>query len=334
VHGLILPSSALFAFNSNIDHLRAATDEDIAKIERFSPALSSQIEECFAYGVQKEITIDIKACDFLLSSLKFDQKMVGGQAGNAALQASALGVSCFLHSNFANEELLNLFPNKESIMVAGENGFVPAGNYKSNAKSAHHFVFEHPETRTRFIASYDPVPLHLDDNFARAIDSALPQIQKALVSGFHLVKTVPRLHKLLDEVCRWKALNPALKTFLELGEFQSAEVRDALRSELKLFDMVGLNDTELSSFGCELDELALDANSLLFHTPEHSLILPREKENSVALSFAEKCASFLAKNARHAALSELEAHETEFVENPARTVGLGDTLSCAYFMMD
>ena len=132
------PKKAFFAFNANLDHLRKVDDADLAKIEAFSPQLASQMSECFAYGVQKETQIDAHACEFFLSKMKFDKKLVGGQAGNAAAQASALGVECFLHTNFANEELLRLFPHPQRIFVAGEGGFVPAPSFSSEGKSAHH----------------------------------------------------------------------------------------------------------------------------------------------------------------------------------------------------
>jgi len=328
-----LPPSALFAFNANLDHLRAASEADLKAIEDYSPALSAQIDECFSYGVQKEVQIDSNACSFFLSKMKFDRTVIGGQAGNAAEQASALGVGCLLHSNFANESLVKCFSCKEKIYLAGAGGFAPAASFSSEAPSAHHFVLEHPESRTRFIASYDPVPLHLDADFCAAVDAKLPLLQKAFICGLHLLQTPGRLQKFADEIARWKSINPSLEIFCEMGEFQKEEVREACRKGIfPLVDMVGLNGTELSSFGCSLEELASEAKSILFHTPEHSLVLPRGKERESALAFAEKCASFLAKNGRHGTLAEILAYEGGFVEEPVRTVGLGDAFSCAYFM--
>jgi ADP-dependent phosphofructokinase/glucokinase len=216
--------------------------------------------------------------------------------------------------------------------VATEKGFEPAAAAHRDSAEAHHFVFENAETRTRFIASYDPQPLHPDPIFCSAIRKELPSIGKAFIGCFHLLPTPERLGKLAEELRAWKRTNPSLRLFLELGEFQSGEVRDALLPELSLFDTVGLNDAELSSFGMELDEFASHCGAVLFHTPEHSLLLPREKEDEGALAFAEKCASFRAKNGRCATLADLEGYETEFVENPVETVGLGDSFSCAYFL--
>ena len=327
------PKSAIFAFNANIDHVRFAGEPEIEAIEKFSPPLAGQISECFAYGVQKEVAIDARACEFLLSSIRFDEKLAGGQAGNAAQQASALGVKCFLHTNFANEELLGLFSRPESVMVASENGFVPSGSFSSSAKSAHHFVFENRESQTRFIASYDPLPLHPDDNFCRHIDAELPGIGKAFVGGLHLAKTPERLRKFLSEIRRWKEINPKLQVFIELGEFQSREaLRECEKEIFSTADVLGLNETELSSLSLGLDELPGAAGSVLFHSQSEQMVLPQAKMDAAALEFARRCASFRASTGKFASESDLVGLPASQVPIPKVTVGLGDTFSCAYFM--
>ncbi|MFA5929315.1 MAG: ADP-dependent glucokinase/phosphofructokinase [Candidatus Micrarchaeia archaeon] len=327
-----LPSRAIFAFNANIDHHCFPTDEELKRVGDALPALASQIDECFAYGVQREASIDTKACNFLLSEFKRARRMMGGQAGNGAQMASALGVECLLHTNFGSEGLLGLFAHPEKVMVATERGFARADTVQNEKSEAHHFVFENAETRTRFIASYDPQPLHPDSLFCEKIKAELPTVSHAFVSGFHLLPTVGRLGKFLQEMRAWKETNPRLRLFCEIGEFQKAEVRDAFLEELRIFDMVGLNDTELSSFGVGLEEFSQKANSVLFHTQGSQEVLPKEKLDGEALAFARKCASFRAEKGRSATLSELEGYEAKFVEKPVETVGLGDTLSCAYFL--
>jgi len=330
-----LPSSIVTAFNANLDHVLSIREQDMAKLEQHLPVLYKQMGESFSWGMQKEVTIDIRVCNFLLSSLKFERETIGGQAGNAAQQASALGVKCFLHSNVANEQLLRHFSHSEKIMVANESGFVRAQGFSSQVASAHHFVFESPQAGTRFIASYDPVQLHLEDNFEHSIGKELPGIAKAFTGGFHLIKTPERLRKLIEEMKRWKEINPKLQIFCELGEFQNPAVMAVARQELLPFvDMVGLNDTELSAFGVELEEIASETQSLLFHTPEMQKVLPEKKLNPAALEFAKKCASFKAKNGKFATLSDLTGATADFVDSPTETVGLGDTLSSAYFLAD
>ena len=246
--------------------------------------------------------------------------------------ASALGVECFLHSNYASGGLLGLFTHPKKVMVATEQGFAPADTVQNEKSDAHHFVFENSETRTRFIASYDPQPLHPDSLFCEKIRGEMPTISHAFVSGFHLLPTVGRMGKFLDEIRAWKEINPSLQLFCEMGEFQKPEVQDAMLEELCVFDMVGLNDTELSSFGVGLDGFSQKAASVLFHSQNAQEVLPAEKLDGEALSFARKCASFRAEMGRCATLSELEGQEANFVEKPVETVGLGDTLSCAYFL--
>ena len=327
-----IPTRAIFAFNANIDHRCFPSDDELKRVGDFAPALASQIDECFAYGVQKEVAIDAKTCGFLLSAFSGARRIMGGQAGNAAQMASALGVECFLHTNYGSEGLLGLFTHPKKVLVADELGFAPADTVQTEKSEAHHFVFEHAETRTRFIASYDPQPLHPDSLFCEKIKAELPAISHALVSGFHLLPTVGRLGKFLEELRTWKEINPSLRLFCELGEFQKPEVRDAMLEELRVFDMVGLNDTELSSFGLGLDEFSQKANAVLFHSQTAQEVLPAEKGDAEALSFARKCAAFRAEFGRCATLPEIETCGEKFVEKPVETVGLGDTFSCAYFL--
>jgi ADP-dependent phosphofructokinase/glucokinase len=329
------PQQSIFAFNANIDHVKFSDEPTLAAIDSHLPKIASQMSESFSWGVQKEITIDVKVCEWLLANIKFDSQIVGGQAGNAAQQASALGVDCFLHSNFGNTALAKLFSHKEKIFFAEENGFVPAASVSSSVKSAHHFVFENNENATRFIASYDPMPLHIEDNFCRHIDSRLPGITKAFVGGLHLVQRPDRMRKFLDEMKRWKEINPKFQIFLEMGQFQSQEVLEAVRAEVLPFvDMVGLNDTELAQLGCPLEELASEAQAVLFHSPDKQEVLPEGKTNPAALEYARRCASFLAEKGAHATQQDLTGYEPKFTEHPVRTIGLGDAFSCAYFLAD
>ena len=326
------PAKAIFAFNANIDHLRAAEGSDVEKIDRAFPKIASQISESFAWGMQREMQINAHECEFFLTNFKYET-IVGGQAGNAAEQASTLGVECYLHTNFANEKLFSLFSHPEKIMVAGPRGFMPAGSSQSAAASAHHFVFENKENRTRFIASYDPFPIHPDDSFGSELEKILPGVPKAFVSGLHLVKTPERARKFVQEIKKWKEINPKIQVFFEMGEFQSREALKAVQDELfPMVDMVGMNENELGSLGAELEELAEKANSVLFHTAEESRVLPVGKTNAAALEFARRCAGFFAEYGRRATPQDLVGYESKFIDSPVRTVGLGDTLSCAYFM--
>ena len=327
------PKSAIFAFNANIDHVRFAGEPEIAAIEKFSPPLASQVSECFAYGVQKEVSIDVRACEFLLSSMSFDAKLAGGQAGNAAQQASALGVKCFLHSNFANEGLLGLFSHPDRVFVASEKGFIPSSAFSSSAASAHHFVFESREGRTRFIASYDPLPLHPDDNFCRHIEAELPLASKAFIGGLHLAKTPERLRKFLSEIRRWKETNPKLQVFVELGEFQSREaLRECEKEIFSVADFLGLNETELSSLSADIEELPGLVGTTLFHSQSEQMVLPQGKADAAALEFARRCASFRAATGKFASEADIVGISPSQAASPKLTVGLGDTLSCAYFM--
>ena len=327
-----LPPRAIFAFNANIDHHCFPDEAELKRLGDFAPSLASQIDECFAYGVQREVSIDSKTSNFLLSEFRGAKRIVGGQAGNAAQMASALGVECYLHTNYGSEGLLGLFSHPEKVMVATESGFARADTVQNEKSEAHHFVFENAETRTRFIASYDPQPLHPDSLFCEKIRAELPNASHAFVSGFHLLPTVGRLGKFIEELRAWKGINPSLRLFCEMGEFQKPEVRDAMLEELHLFGMVGINDTELSSFGVGLEEFSQKADAVLFHSQGAQEVLPEGMLDADALAFARKCAAFRAEFGRCASLPEIEQYGARFVDKPVETVGLGDTLSCAYFL--
>ena len=329
---MVLPSRAIFAFNANICHRCALSDGELKLIGDFAPALAAQIDECFAYGTRREASIEAKVCSFLLSELKGAQREVGGQAGNAAQAASALGVECFLHTNYASEGFLKLFAHPEKVMVASEGGFAKAGGPRDEKIEAHHFIFESPGQGARFTASYDPQPLHPDSLFCEKIRAELPAIGHAFVGGLHLLPTPGRLGKFLEEMRAWKAINPSLRLFCELGEFQKPEVRDAFLEGMAIFDTVGANAAEISSFGVGPDEFASRANAVLFHTRESQEVMPAEKLDGEAMEFARKCASFRAEFGRCATLHELEGYDAKIVDAPAETLGLGDTLSCAYFL--
>lgn len=328
------PKKAIFAFNANIDHLVFATDADAEAIDRSFPEIAGAMSESFGTGVQKEIQIDAKAGGFLLSAFKSKaKKIVGGQAGNAAEQASALGVGCYLHTNFANEELFRLFAHPKRILAATDRGFVPADECVSQSPSAHHFVFENAEAGTRFICSFDPFPLHPDSFYCEKIGAELAGIQKAFIGGMHLVKSPDRAAKFAREIERWREISPNLQVFVEMGDSQNSGVLDAVRKEIfPIADMVGLNEVEIAQLGCTPEELAGEAGGILLHTAKTSEIYPEGKGNAGALEFARKAAAFKAKSGRCGTEAEILQCGAAPVENPAWRVGLGDALSCAYFM--
>lgn len=329
-----IPKRAIFAFNANIDHLCFLGMRRLEKIKDFSPKLYDAIEGCFSIGMQREIKISRKECEFLLSEFGDAAKTVGGQAGNAAQQASLLGVECLLHSNYATKNLIGLFRKSQKIMLASKGGFVPAKEAELKEKDAHHFVFENRRKRTRFIASYDPAPLYLDRLFCRLIMEEACSVSHAFVGGFHLLESKAEVARFAREVERWKEQNPKMKVFCELGEFQSESARLAFSSVMGIFDMIGLNENELCLLAGEgaLGELALSAKSALYHTSSKQIVIPKGAEDREALLFARRCASFLARHGRHASLKEALQSPYSKVRFPARTVGLGDTLSCAYFL--
>ncbi|MCX8197936.1 MAG: ADP-dependent glucokinase/phosphofructokinase [Candidatus Micrarchaeota archaeon] len=330
-----LPSCALFAFNANIDYIVDADRADLGAAKKALPELFFQIESCLESQSQRETKIGRQECLALLSMLKPGKAIVGGQAGNGAQQASALGIRCFLHSNFASTGLLGLFSFPSRVFVATKKGFERADRASASLPSSHHFIFQSKNSNSRFIASYDPLPLHVEEEFAAKITPLLPSIPKAFVGGFHLLFGRKPVLAFAKELQRWKEENPSMRIFCELGDFQSeAAMQETLKSIFPLADMVGMSDSELALFGCSIEELSREGNAILLHSPAKQEVFPPPKLNPAALDFARRCASFKARHAKFATLRQALASKPSFVARPKQAVGLGDSFSCAYFMAD
>ncbi|MEM4634140.1 MAG: hypothetical protein QW275_03230, partial [Candidatus Anstonellaceae archaeon] len=207
------PASAIFAFNANIDYVAKPSKSQMQRLKNELPTLFQQISECFSMDGQMEVKISKQECKILLSIFRPSRKIVGGQAGNAAQQASALGINCFLHSNFASRETLLLFDHPEKIFFAKNGRFFPAAKFESNMPSAYHFVIQSQHLSSRFIASFDPSPIRLDKGFSKAIAQIACSVPKAFVGGFHLLSNPHQISLLSSEMRRWKKANPKMKIF-------------------------------------------------------------------------------------------------------------------------
>ncbi|MCX8196900.1 MAG: ADP-dependent glucokinase/phosphofructokinase [Candidatus Micrarchaeota archaeon] len=328
-----LPKSAIFAFNCNPDYIKIVSKNDLETVKSASKSLFYAMKDCFSTGAQREVRISRRLAKKLQNLFVFDKKTIGGQAGNAAQQASLLGVTCFLHTTNFGSDFFLLFEKPSKILVASSSGFLPADQFTFKRQSSAHFVFEYPKKNTRFIASFDAAPLSLERSFCKFITPIIPDIPKAFVGGVHLLSSVSQLAAFVSEIKRWKKHNPEIEVFLELGEFSNRKIIDF--AEKKLFpcvDCVGLNEVEAKQLSLSVEEISRLAGKVLFHSPKRQFVLPSSPSDQKALLFAKKCASFKAKTGRFATLSELSCFRPLFVKHPKMTVGLGDVFSSAYFL--
>lgn len=326
-----LAGKALFAFNTNVDVVKRVNASEIDF--RGLPGELSCLEDCMIRGSEREVIVSEDTMRFLRERIGFNELQVGGQAGISACAASKLGVQSFLHVAEKGETQLSVLD--KNVFVAGENGFVSVREAKPSGTSATHFILEFSQGdfargkkipfSNRFIASHDAsgLELSIDKCFERIVSEKILEIDKAIVSGFHLLspKFSGRVNYAAELVSNWKQKNPRLRLHLELGEFQDLSVlKKVLNDFAPLCDSIGMNEIELRQCVKALDEMPrnefMDARLLLtgvrtavVHTRDYSFALSkdkREEDLTNALLFASLAACFKASTGKFASLSELE----------------------------
>lgn len=375
-----MASKILLAFNVNVDAVRHPKPGELDGLDL--PEELSALRECAATGEQREVYVDRRAVEFLIDKLGYDYLAIGGQCGQAALAASRLAVESYLHLPEKCRVIGKLLGG--SVYVAQERGFVPADSLTEECDPGVHFVIElrrgevHfgravPEA-TRFIASYDPAgeELRLDEAFLEQIRGKLTEIEKGLVSGFHLARAgraseIGRVARILAE---WKEQNPGLFLHIELAQYRSQRVLREVRCRLfPLADSIGMDMTELRQVTGEselipaLQEACGLAERVVVHCSSYALCLSDDypKQVKAALQFGSLLAAFRAKHGRLPSMAELERfsppkpcrsgiearrelmkHRFDkslvvvpalYVEEPKATVGLGDTFALGFTLV-
>jgi ADP-dependent phosphofructokinase/glucokinase len=319
------PGRILLAFNVNVDAVRHAKQGELDALEL--PRELTPLRECAATGEQREVYVSRSSLEFLIENLGYDFLAVGGQCGQAALAASQLGVTSYLHLAErcrAVGELLD-----ERVLVAGEEGFLSVKELDGECSPAVHFVIElkkgevHfgtpvPEN-TRFIASWDPAgeELRIDATFVELIRGEIRGIPKGMISGFHLTKPeragrIREVERLIEE---WRELNPELFLHLELAQYRSERVLSEVRRRLfPLVDSVGFDRAELRQLTGEaelipaLEEVSGEVERAVLHCSSYALCLSDDypKQVKAALQFGSLLASFRARHGRLPSMAELQ----------------------------
>jgi ADP-dependent phosphofructokinase/glucokinase len=333
-------------------------------------------------GTQKEVAVGEKVLGFLMDRLGVDEYRIGGQVGNMARDAARLGVVAFAHVAKKCKKQMELL-DQEGIRVAGPEGFASPAEITEDCTPAVHYVMEFKKGDTirgkkipasnRFIASYDPetFSLELDPLFMAALETEISDIEKAVVSGFHLVKEeyASRVREVGKAIERWKERNPDLFLHLEMAEFQSRKVlEETLEHILPKVDSVGANEIELAMMtGIEdrdeaLAYLVRKVPMVLYHSSGYSACIsdsPKE-EMRRALQFAALVGAYKAAHGRGPTMAELEAYRPErpskegikakkeleavdfgknivvvpslLVEHPKSLVGVGDCFTVCFVL--
>lgn len=275
--------TAATAFNTNVDavlkmkgcdleklivneHLSLKELQNIRHTKLISSAdVTKGIFKCFKNGIAEEwLTEDKKIYDWMVKNLGYDRLQMGGQGGIVANALAAVGVSKVIaHTNSLPKLQADQFLKLDNLVSYDEQGTerpahtidrkpdIPLIHWiiefdKDDKVTVDGETFVCPKSN-RFIATYDPLNLHLvvDKPFIRALESG--KADYIVLSGFHALTECNDGIKLQDGIV------PVIKTWkkngslihLEIASTQDIAVRKALIEKIApLADSVGINERE------------------------------------------------------------------------------------------
>ena len=332
-----LARSCIFAFNSNIDlvaHAGLGEAESLFGMRIFTGG---------------EAKISAETAQRVSSSFKWKEARIGGQAGNMANAAAALGVKCLAHA-------YNLSPRQRKLFAKGVE---PVGERTGNESV--HYVLElklRNGRRDRLILTHDPAnsSLLISPKFAsRSLEFVSNGCDRAVVSGFHLLdakNAEARLSAASQLIRRWRKANPSLRVHFEAGEFSDANVAGLVaKSILPLVDSIGMNERELFAFAPRISALP-NISEIMVHTAGYASAASRIRGRDAlarALSFGHALAAHRAGTGKFAGLASAlrlmkKVRGAKSDENgvsvpsikitPKFTLGLGDSFSAGYFLAE
>ncbi|MCX6778068.1 MAG: hypothetical protein NT157_04245 [Candidatus Micrarchaeota archaeon] len=306
-----MAKKAAFGFNTGLDLVRNAGREEAGAITKriFGKRL-----------LGGEYTISAKRAREL-ADLGGWKTRIGGQAGNMANDAAAIGVRCYVHSASKSEKIMRLF--RDGAMVARKGRFVPAGKAGDSSVPPIHFVLEFPGDR--IILSHDECAFSMkeDGEFYAAIKPLAKKIGCFAVGGFHLLQgrdVEGKVAGIAGRVLGLKGENPEMKIHLEWGDFQNVK---AMEATLGLFapvcDSVGFNEKELERVSAYLrlrggkygraQKMLEIVQEVVVHTSEYSFALSEKNQKGKlenSLLFASLASAYKAVNGRAGNFAELE----------------------------
>ena len=352
-----LPARAVFAFNTNIDAVARIIGKQIAGVRL--PRKLRALLQCMLDGSQREVAIGLDELVFLLRNFKPFDFRAGGQAGNMARAAARLGVSSLLHSASKAAQQMALL-NERDILIATRTGFSNPMRAVSKDIPLVHVVLEFEKgdglrnkkipRSNRFIASFDPynADMLIDENFKKNMQKEIARIDKAFVSGFHLLACDDFENK-INDVCEmaraWKKTNKNLQIHSELGDFQKKGVARAFVEKfLPLCDCIGMDEREFGQVCGALGirqrnpEQAVLAilqktkiKTVVLHAPEFAFAASkkyRAGELSDSLIFASALAALKAKTGKMPDLQDITSFAASWKKMKIKEL-TSKTASCA-----
>ncbi len=376
-----LDKKIIAGFNHCCDLVKYMRSGELEAIEL--PRELIELEEWLVIGEQKEIAVSESTLNYLVDSLGYDEERAGGLVGQIAREAPGLGVEVYAHVAGKCRKLTGI--NSDKVLIADKGGFRPAIQFNKECKPPRHFVMEFEkglevsgkklESSTRIIVTYDSCAFDflLDDEFLDSIKNEVKEINKAVLSGFHLVLEssagkIRQVGKIIEE---WRDINPDIFIHIEFGQFQNRRALEETEKLFPLIDSIGLNSEELIAVTGEeelekgLSILAERVERVLFHNQYCSALITSSdnpKEARAALQFASICSAYKILHGKVLNLRELENFKISrlsergieiaqnlkgadfhgkkaivvpslYIESPRSLVGAGDTFALAYTLV-
>lgn len=275
--------TAATAFNANIDAVLKISGKKLAEFIKAQSLTLDELQnikknrlddgqdvikgifKCFTKGIAEEwLTEDKLVYDWMVKNLGYDRLQMGGQGGIVANVLAVTGVQKVLvHANslpkLQAEQFLALdnlysFDDKGSELPAAQIDRkldIPLIHWiiefdKNDELEVEGVKFVCPKSN-RFIATYDPLNLHLvmDDNFVKATqEQALDYV---ILSGFHALtepnKGVTLQDNVLPIIDAWQEKGAIVH--LEVASTQDIAVRKAIVKKIApKVDSIGINERE------------------------------------------------------------------------------------------
>ena len=271
------------AFNTNIDAVLKVSGKKIVelakqlglglkeledikqtKLEQPSDVLKG-LFKCFKNGIAEEwLTEDTLVYDWMVENLGYDRLQMGGQGGIVANALAVTGVQkVYAHTNSLPKLQAEQFLKRENLMSFDHEGKekpaysinrevdIPLIHWilefdKNDSVELDGKTFTCPKSN-RFIATYDPLNLHLvmDEHFVN--NMAKKKIDYIVLSGFHALTEKNNGVKLQDDalpiIKGWKDNGDLIH--LEIASTQDIAVRKAIIKKIApIVDSVGVNERE------------------------------------------------------------------------------------------
>ena len=271
------------AFNTNIDAVLKVSGKKIVelakqlglglkeledikqtKLEQPSDVLKG-LFKCFKNGIAEEwLTEDTLVYDWMVENLGYDRLQMGGQGGIVANALAVTGVQkVYAHTNSLPKLQAKQFLKRENLMSFDHDGKekpaysinrevdIPLIHWilefdKNDSVELDGKTFTCPKSN-RFIATYDPLNLHLvmDEHFVN--NMAKKKIDYIVLSGFHALTEKNNGVKLQDDalpiIKGWKDNGDLIH--LEIASTQDIAVRKAIIKKIApIVDSVGVNERE------------------------------------------------------------------------------------------